>query len=68
LPRPPTIPFEGNYTIGTDFVLEWEPQVTTDTFILTLTAWNNTPRGYYSGPFGVQLPDYDTIEITLDGE
>lgn len=62
------IPVNANYTIGTDFVLLWEPQLTTATFTLELSAWNNTPRGYYTGPWGVQVPDRDTIHITLDGE
>ncbi|KAI3319641.1 hypothetical protein HD806DRAFT_508638 [Xylariaceae sp. AK1471] len=62
------IPVDGNYTIGTDFVLEWKPYnaAATDTFQLQLSAWNNTVSGYYPGPFGSQLPAYDTIEIVLD--
>ncbi|KAI8946238.1 hypothetical protein F4801DRAFT_583599 [Xylaria longipes] len=62
------IPVDGNYTISTDFVLEWKPYDAkpTDTFQLSLTAWNKTIKGYYPGPFGSQLPEYDTMEITLD--
>ncbi|KAI0453554.1 hypothetical protein F5B21DRAFT_280275 [Xylaria acuta] len=62
------IPVDGNYTIGTDFVLEWKPSDAkpTDTFELSLSAWNKTIKGYYPGPFGSQIPEYDTLEVILD--
>jgi hypothetical protein len=63
------IPVEASYKISTDFVLEWKnyDASPTDTFQLSLTAWNNTPSGYQTIPFGGTLPIYDTIEIVLAG-
>ncbi|KAI1361563.1 hypothetical protein F5Y08DRAFT_314319 [Xylaria arbuscula] len=60
------IPVDGNYTIGSEFALEWVPQDITETFKLRLGAWNNTPSGYYTGPFGAQLPIYDSKDMYLD--
>ncbi|KAI0439036.1 hypothetical protein F4803DRAFT_532811 [Xylaria telfairii] len=62
------IPVDGNYTIGTDFILEWKPYDAkpTDTFQLSLSAWNKTVKGYYTGPFGEQIPEFDSMEILLD--
>ncbi|KAI1420947.1 hypothetical protein F5Y12DRAFT_770641 [Xylaria sp. FL1777] len=61
------IPVDGNYTIGTDFVLEWiaYDASPTDTFQLLLSAWNNTVSGYIPGPFGSQIPVHDSKEIVL---
>ncbi|KAI1333045.1 hypothetical protein F5Y16DRAFT_1920 [Xylariaceae sp. FL0255] len=59
-------PVDASYTIGTDFVLEWTPEKkSTDTFSLTIGAWNSTPEYYTTGPYGSQIPVYDTKEITL---
>ncbi|KAI1183983.1 hypothetical protein F5B17DRAFT_413859 [Nemania serpens] len=60
------IPVDASYEIGFEFALEWVPQDTTETFKLKLGAFNNTPSGYYSGPFGVQLPIYDSKDMYLD--
>lgn len=64
------IPVDGFWTIGTDFVLEWKAYdaTATDTFKLTISAWNRTISGYSPGPFGIQIPTYDTKEIVLGGE
>lgn len=62
------IPVDASYEIGFEFALEWVPQDTTETFKLKLGAFNNTPSGYYSGPFGVQLPIYDSKDMYLDGK
>ncbi|KAI0431606.1 hypothetical protein F5Y09DRAFT_340451 [Xylaria sp. FL1042] len=61
------IPVDGNYTIGTDFVLTWKAYDATaaDTLQISLSAWNKTISGYSPGPFGSQIPIYDTREIVL---
>ena len=62
------IPVDADYVIGSEFALEWVPQDTTETFKLLIGAWNNTPSGYYTGPFGAQLPIYDSKSMYLDGK
>ncbi|KAI0409189.1 hypothetical protein F4802DRAFT_239733 [Xylaria palmicola] len=64
------IPVDGNYTIGTDFVLEWKAYDATpsDTFQLSVSATNNTPSGYIP-PYWPWQPGqytYDSLEIVLD--
>ncbi|KAI0813819.1 hypothetical protein GGR55DRAFT_546921 [Xylaria sp. FL0064] len=61
------IPVDGNYTIGTDFVLTWKAYDATaaDTLQISLSAWNSTPSGYSPGPFGSQIPVYDTRDVVL---
>ncbi|KAI0454081.1 hypothetical protein F5B21DRAFT_504770 [Xylaria acuta] len=72
LAQPPNftndIPVNAFYEIGSDFELTWSETGTPGTFKLSLSAWNNTPYGTYTGPFGVQLPAYDTREFALDEE
>jgi hypothetical protein len=64
----------GHYKIGTNLVLAYEaynvasPPDPNDTFKIQLTAYNNTASGYRPGPFGSQLPVYDTKEFDLAGE
>ncbi|KAI0514607.1 hypothetical protein F5B22DRAFT_224651 [Xylaria bambusicola] len=60
------IPVDADYVIGSEFVLSWVPQDTTETFKLYLGAFNNTPSGYYTGPFGAQLPIYDNKGMYLN--
>jgi hypothetical protein len=71
LAQPPNftndIPVNAFYEIGSDFELTWSETGTPGTFQLSMSAWNNTPYGTYAGPFGVQLPAYDTREFVLDG-
>ncbi|KAJ8121056.1 hypothetical protein ONZ43_g2398 [Nemania bipapillata] len=48
-------------------LLEWSNTADlSEAFQLSISAWNATPYEYYSGPFGVQLPAYDTVEMDLD--
>ncbi|KAI8634990.1 hypothetical protein F5Y19DRAFT_132712 [Xylariaceae sp. FL1651] len=70
LAQPPNftndIPVDAFYDIGSDFKLTWSETGTPGTFQLSMFAWNNTPYGTTPGPFGSQLPAYDTREAVLD--
>ncbi|KAI0199750.1 hypothetical protein F4808DRAFT_198541 [Astrocystis sublimbata] len=60
------IPVDGNFVIGSEFALTWVPQEITETFKLSLYAYNNTPSGYFTGAYGVQYPIFDGQEMYLD--
>ncbi|KAI1179897.1 hypothetical protein F4777DRAFT_574722 [Nemania sp. FL0916] len=62
------IPVDAFYKIGSNFALEWKAYdaSATDTFELSISAWNSTPSGYTPGPFGSQIPVYDTVDVVLD--
>ncbi|KAI0158232.1 hypothetical protein GGR57DRAFT_459584 [Xylariaceae sp. FL1272] len=60
------IPVDAFYTIGDDFVLTWSETGISGTFELSVAAWNSTPYGYTTGPFGSSIPEFDTRNIKLD--
>ncbi|KAI1291504.1 hypothetical protein F5Y03DRAFT_376683 [Xylaria venustula] len=61
------IPVDANFTVGTDFALTWKAYDATanDTFQLSLTGYNTTVESYSPGPFGSQIPNYDTRSVVL---
>jgi hypothetical protein len=63
-------PVDAYYEVGTEFVLEWEPQTRTDTFALTLSSYLTNPIyiGPGSGPFPVPITDSKNIDLFTHGE
>ncbi|TGJ83407.1 hypothetical protein E0Z10_g5366 [Xylaria hypoxylon] len=57
-----TIPTD--VTVGTEIFLEWTAKDYTGPFVLSVLAFNVTPKYYTPGPFGL-IPAYDTASINL---
>ncbi|KAI1119237.1 hypothetical protein F5Y14DRAFT_397124 [Nemania sp. NC0429] len=64
------IPVDAAYTIGSNFVLKWTPEARTDTFILQITSFLETPIlvSPSGGPLGSPIYDYKSQTIVLDRE
>ncbi|KAI1371817.1 hypothetical protein F4677DRAFT_449995 [Hypoxylon crocopeplum] len=56
------IPYNSTFEVGSEFVLEWEPEDRTDTFKLTMNTFLVAPILVYPGP----SYDYQDRNIVLD--
>ncbi|KAI1767153.1 hypothetical protein GGR53DRAFT_144779 [Hypoxylon sp. FL1150] len=60
------IPVDAYYDVGTDFVLEWEPEDTTDTFQLTISTFLKDPILVNPDQSSFPIYDYKDIKVVLD--
>ncbi|KAI1177832.1 hypothetical protein F4777DRAFT_166076 [Nemania sp. FL0916] len=60
------IPVDAYYEVGTEFVLEWEPEDTPETFNLTLSTFLSNPILINPIPWSGPMYDFKDITIVLD--